>query len=103
MDVDETANLIRRWVESKSHWELVSESESGKRPARFHLTRTTAILRFVDDIEVTIEENPDAGGSVVSATSRSRVGKGDLGQNPRNLIELTRGLQQESDGRVEPL
>jgi hypothetical protein len=48
--------------------------------------RTTRLLRFKDDIEVSI--SPWAEGSILRAESRSRIGRGDLGQNPRNLREL---------------
>lgn len=50
------------------------------------LVRATRFWRFEDD--VTVKISPAEGGSVVTAQSQSRVGKGDLGQNPRNLIEL---------------
>jgi uncharacterized protein (DUF1499 family) len=43
-------------------------------------------MKYRDDIRVQIE--PAAEGTRLSAESRSRVGKGDLGQNPRNLREL---------------
>ena len=93
---DETTALILDWVDSSPRLQLVSQSDTGKRPVRLHLTRTTPLMRFVDDIEVTIQQNPDAEGVIVFASSRSRVGKGDLGQNPRNLIELTTMLRGNS-------
>lgn len=52
--------------------------------------RVTRIMKYRDDITVTI--SPTREGSSVSAESQSRVGKGDLGQNPRNLKELLRVL-----------
>ena len=54
--------------------------------ATLELVRTTRLMRFRDDIVVRIERTE--AGTVVNASSRSRVGKGDLGQNPRNLREL---------------
>lgn len=53
-------------------------------------TRTTRLLRFVDDVSILLE--PTAGGTAVSARSGSRVGRGDLGQNRRNLAELWKAL-----------
>ncbi len=53
-------------------------------------TRTTRIFRFVDDISILLE--PAAGGTAVSARSASRIGRGDLGQNRRNLGELWQAL-----------
>ena len=54
------------------------------------MTRRTRVFRFIDDI--TIEFHETTSGVRVEAESRSRVGKGDLGQNPRNLIELSKAL-----------
>jgi uncharacterized protein (DUF1499 family) len=67
------------------NWRLESRQENGE-SIELHFVRTTRLLRFVDDIRVRIA--PTAGGSRLTAESRSRVGKGDLGQNPRNLREL---------------
>ena len=53
-------------------------------------TRTTRLFRFVDDISILLE--PAAGGTAISARSGSRIGRGDLGQNRRNLAELWRAL-----------
>jgi uncharacterized protein (DUF1499 family) len=55
-----------------------------------HVTRRTRVFRFVDDITIQLTE--EAGGTRVDAESKSRFGKGDLGQNPRNLRELRKGL-----------
>ena len=74
-------------------WELVERTEED-RQVRLHFVRTTGVLRFKDDIRVRIE--PAGSGSRLSAESRSRVGKGDLGQNPRNLRELLDKLRDAS-------
>ena len=66
-------------------WELAKRDDSAT-AATLHFVRTTPWLRFRDDIRVQIV--PAEGGSLLTAESRSRVGKGDLGQNPRNLREL---------------
>ncbi len=55
------------------------------------LTRTTRVFRFVDDVYVLVEPLP-GGRSRLVARSASRVGKGDLGQNARNLKELWHAL-----------
>ena len=94
-DLAETQSRLERWVESDSRWSIVSVSPTDELPVRLKLTRTTPIMRFVDDIEVTIDGRPESGGVIIHATSKSRIGKGDLGQNPRNLIELTNGLRDQ--------
>ncbi len=44
---------------------------------------TTLLLRFKDDVTITIK--PDGTGAVVTMRSRSRVGKGDFGANARRI------------------
>ncbi len=47
----------------------------------------TRLFRFVDDMTVSIEANieTDPEGAIVHVRSASRVGKGDFGQNARNI------------------
>lgn len=91
----ELASAVRQWVDTTSRWTIVSEETAGGE-ARFHLTRTTPLMRFTDDIHVRIATDPTDGRTVLHADSQSRVGKGDLGQNPRNLKELIAGVRAES-------
>jgi uncharacterized protein (DUF1499 family) len=49
-------------------------------------------MRYKDDIRLSIK--PADSGSLLSAESRSRVGRGDLGQNPRNLRELLGAIRR---------
>ncbi len=62
----------------------------GRRDGVVQATRTTRVFHFVDDISILLEAA--AGGTAVSARSASRVGRGDLGQNRRNLAELWQAL-----------
>ena len=66
-------------------WRLVGRGEGV-----IQATRTTRLFHFVDDISILLE--PAAGGTAVSARSGSRIGRGDFGQNRRNLAELWRAL-----------
>ena len=68
-------------VEKLPRWRV--ESKDG---SVLKATRRTPIMRFVDDVTVTVE--PAENGSRVQARSASRLGKGDLGQNRRNILEL---------------
>ena len=98
---EETAAKVVAWVQQASHWEVVEPSgetaaATSEGKVVLHLVRTTPLMRFKDDIYVTIvpvstERTSDAQ-SVINARSASRVGKGDLGQNPRNLRELLAGI-----------
>ena len=83
--LDDLVGLVRQAAAELPRWELVGDDpRRDRRTLRF--TRRSALFRFVDDVTVVIE---DRGASrVISASSRSRVGQGDLGQNPRNLRAL---------------
>jgi uncharacterized protein (DUF1499 family) len=58
--------------------------------------RKTRLFRFRDD--VTARVRPDPGGARLELTSASRLGRGDLGQNPRNLEELLRAVDRQMGG-----
>jgi uncharacterized protein (DUF1499 family) len=86
----ELAELISTTAGKIPGWEFVTQEE-GRDAIVLHFVRTTRLMRFKDDI--TVQIRPTAGQSSltrweVSAESKSRVGKGDFGQNPRNLAEL---------------
>ena len=83
------ADQVADWVEQQASWELVTR-EQNEAGVEMHITRTTSIFRYVDDIQITIDRTN--AGSKVYAKSKSRVGKGDLGQNPRNLKELVSAI-----------
>jgi uncharacterized protein (DUF1499 family) len=70
-------------------WRVESVTTS---PATVTATRRTRLWRFVDDIVVRLKTC--SGGIRVHARSQSRVGKGDFGQNRRNLIALFRVLRK---------
>ena len=61
--------------------------------ATHHFVRTTGLMQYQDDLWLLITQ-PGDDALRFYAESRSRVGKGDLGQNPRNLIELQELLMQ---------
>ena len=85
----QVAEHIQSWTAANSRWHVEKVEDHGDR-LELHLTRSTGLMRYTDDIHVTITATEH--GSRVDAESQSRVGKGDLGQNPRNLKELVRSL-----------
>ncbi len=88
--IPEVADRIAMWAEQTPLWAIESKEVSDQQ-AKIHLTRTTRIFRWVDDIHVQLSQVD--GGVRVDAESKSRVGKGDLGQNPRNLRQLVAALE----------
>jgi uncharacterized protein (DUF1499 family) len=83
-------------ITSLPRWKLVSASvELGEIRAEVE----TPLFRFVDDVTVQISgENP----VVVNVRSKSRVGKGDLGKNAKNVSLFLDTLQQRM-GHRRPL
>jgi uncharacterized protein (DUF1499 family) len=79
------AAVIRRLP----RWQ-VEASDAGN--GTLHATRRTRLWRFVDDVRLRLETAP--GRVRVHARSQSRLGKGDLGQNRRNLLELFAALRK---------
>lgn len=71
-------------------WSVLAADQPGK----LHLTRRTRTIRFVDDIWLTL--TPTESGIRIDAESRSRLGKGDLGQNRRNILEIFREIQTQA-------
>lgn len=83
--LDDLVDVVRRAAQGLPRWEL-GELDQLRGRCTLHLRRKSALFGFVDDVTVVVEDRGDR--RVISAESRSRVGKGDLGQNPRNLKAL---------------
>lgn len=81
-----------RAVEALPRWSIASRSADG-----LAAVRTTRLVRFKDD--VTVGTTPQKSGTRAEISSASRVGKGDLGQNPRNIKEFLNALDQQLDDR----
>lgn len=87
--IDDVRDAIARFAERTPAWAMAKANADNQ----IALTRTTRLFGFVDDVIVTLQST-DAG-TQVDVVSQSRVGKGDLGQNPRNIRELLRTLRDE--------
>jgi uncharacterized protein (DUF1499 family) len=77
--------VARAVAEAMPRWTKVSEADGVIRAVA-----VTKVLRFKDDI--TIRVAPDGNGSVVSMRGKSRLGKGDLGQNARWIAAFQKEL-----------
>lgn len=92
---DQVLDAVLRAVKALPRWRPVSSRpETGEVRAE----ASTRLLRFVDDVVIRVEEQ--AGATVVNVRSASRVGRGDFGQNARNvrafLAELDRQMETAS-------
>lgn len=92
---ERVAAAISQFVEQGSAWE--TGDQSGDEPQtderRLALVHVSRLFGFADDVVVSLR--PTDSGTLVDVTSQSRVGKGDLGQNPRNIRELLSMLRAE--------
>ncbi|MDQ3387268.1 MAG: DUF1499 domain-containing protein [Actinomycetota bacterium] len=82
-------------IEKLPRWEIESRNVDN-----IEATRKTAIFRFTDDVTVVVEAHGDGSRAVIS--SSSRVGKGDLGQNPRNVEALLEAVERELAAEGQP-
>ena len=82
-----------------SRWRVV---ESDDQEGTIHAESKTLVFRFVDDvhIEVGLDEN---GQTRVDLRSASRVGKADLGRNPRTIGTFLKRLDRALDARPEQI
>lgn len=92
--LERVVQAVREALTDLPRWELVGAGQ-GPGGAELRAVRTTRVWRFKDDVTVKIRR--DAGRTLVSVRSRSRVGIIDFGQNSRNIRELLIAI----DGRVD--
>lgn len=97
-------DALDAFVAGKKAWAIVNEkplpTDSPLRalvdgdPTAVHLVRSTSLMGYKDDVWLAVEDL-DESRIRLHGDSRSRVGKGDLGQNPRNLDELLTALREQ--------
>lgn len=82
---DLIVQAVRQAAEGLRGWRVTGVA-AGHRTTVIHLERTSRIFRFTDDVRLQIDDR--GADRLVTAVSRSRTGRADLGQNPRNLKEM---------------
>lgn len=70
-------------------WAVLDEDRTA---LRLHGLVATRLWKFKDDVELTVEPVP--GGTRLLISSRSRVGRGDLGANTRHILDFTAALER---------
>jgi uncharacterized protein (DUF1499 family) len=88
--IDQVKQAVRRFAQQNDAW---TYDASAATETTLALVRKTRWLGFADDVHVFLQATDR--GTRVDISSQSRVGKGDLGQNPRNIRELMRRLRDE--------
>ena len=70
---------LKRIVQSMPRTRIVSDT-----PAYLHAEFTSAVMRFVDDVEFSLDEPARS----INVRSASRLGKSDLGVNRKRVEEI---------------
>lgn len=96
VEAEELHAIIEAVVEELPRWTLAHSSEE-----EIQAVRESRIFGFEDD--VTARLTAQTFGVRVEFESASRVGTWDLGQNGRNLRELTRAIDRGLIGRSNKL
>ncbi len=86
--VEVAVERVRNAIAGQSHWQWIDQTSNPDGEVTINLVRSTALFGFKDDVQVLITPHKADEGVLLNVVSRSRVGKGDLGQNPRNIKEL---------------
>lgn len=83
------SKVVLELIPAIPRWDV--KGGDSKEGIQIYATRSTPLWGFVDDIAITILAEGET--TEISVYSKSRLGKGDLGQNPRNIKELMKRLQ----------
>jgi uncharacterized protein (DUF1499 family) len=94
---DRVFDAAVRAVGSMPRWTLAAARlEQGEIRAEAR----TRLFRFVDDVVIRVAEEENR--TVVNVRSASRVGRGDFGQNARNVRAFLAGLDRQMDAASGP-
>lgn len=69
-------------------WKIRADEDD---PYVVHAVVSSPLLKFKDDLYVTLRQAPDEG-TVVDVTSRSRIGRADFGANLGHILALNEAL-----------
>lgn len=84
IEYDDFFLTVLNVIETLPRWEVV---QSDREKGVIQATRQTRLFRFIDDVRIQMTQK-GTQELTVNIRSASRVGKGDFGQNARNIREL---------------
>ncbi len=93
---DEVVGAIQEAADRIKNWEFIGAAQMDN-STMVVFERTSRVWRFKDDIVLRVEDQGDR--CRLGGESRSRIGYGDLGQNPRNLRRILAELRIVLDNR----
>ena len=98
--VDAAQSAIRAQKTYGRAWKSGANSIEGAAPGeklRETLRAQVPVLVFTDDLEVTISETDDERIRLDCA-SKSRIGRGDFGENRRHILQFLSALDEKLSG-----
>ena len=81
-DADTAKHLLVKIIQEQARTKIINQEKN-----YIHVTFTSMILRFTDDVEFLFDDRE----KIIHVRSASRVGRSDFGVN-RKRVELLRGL-----------
>ncbi|MFQ5588999.1 MAG: M28 family peptidase [Nitrospiria bacterium] len=88
---DRLFKALSHVIKARPRWKIIRHDLS---EGIITAERQTRIFGFIDDIEIRISKT-DEDAVTLNLKSASRVGKGDFGQNARNIREIFTGLDRQ--------
>ncbi len=87
---------LRTLLKDFPRWQIL---DADRRTGTIMAKRKTDLFRFVDDIQISMKEI-NQNHVTLNIRSASRVGKGDFGQNARNIQELLKRLDTKVASKI---
>ncbi len=75
-------------------WRLAGTTPAADASGGFTIRAEVPVLFYTDDLVVQVRPDPAGAYWLLDVTSRSRVGKSDLGENRRHVKQLLAALSQ---------
>ena len=88
--IGETEKIIANQTTYLKSWKLISSNATGTTAS---IKTEVPVVIFIDDLEIKVEVQNDE--VLVNVHSNSRVGKSDLGENRRHVLQILEALDKK--------
>lgn len=90
--IAEVEKIIPTLTKYGQNWRFISTTEDENTAT---IKAEIPVVFFTDDLEIKAENDAENGEVVVNIRSHSRVGKSDLGENRRHVLQLLAALDEK--------
>lgn len=88
----ETEKIIPTLTKYGQNWRFIATSSDEKTAT---IKAEIPVVVFTDDLEIKAENDAEKGEIIVNVHSKSRVGKSDLGENRRHVLQILAALDEK--------